>query len=84
MRGEQRRQQDALILSFIDSEGVCNCKDKNIEMSLQQQLDNYDKDIAECSAMLNHFIRLKNHDEITSWKRMLQSVKESKRRLMTT
>lgn len=46
--------------------------------------------IAECYAMIDHFIQLKDRgisyaaDEIKSWRKMLQNAKIYKRRLLNT
>ena len=48
------------------------------------ELEEITKQINECYAMIDHFIQLKNNEEIAYWRRMLQNAKLYKRRLLNT
>ena len=40
-----------------------------------------DSEISECYAMIDHFIKLKNKEEIACWRKYLQAAKLQKRRM---
>lgn len=45
-------------------------------------LEDMNREINECHAMIDHFITLNNREEIRCWRRSLQSVKQEKYRLL--
>lgn len=57
---------------------------------MENELKAINKQIAECYAMIDHFIQLKDRginyatEEITYWRKMLQSAKIYKRGLLNT
>ena len=59
-------------------------------MSKEEELKEINKQIAECYAMIDHFIQLKQRgiswavSELADWRRMLQNAKIYKRRLLNS
>lgn len=51
---------------------------------MEDELQGINKHINECYAMIDHFIQLKNSEEIAYWRKMLQNAKLYKRRLLNT
>lgn len=57
---------------------------------MQDSLKDINENIAECHAMIDHFIQLKDRgvvyaaEEIKYWRKMLQNTKIYKRRLLNT
>ena len=51
---------------------------------LMNELQEINKHINECYAMIDHFIQLNNSEEIAYWRKMLQNAKLYKRRLLNT
>ena len=45
-------------------------------------LEDMNREINECHAMIDHFITLNNREEIRCWRRSLQAVKQQKYRLL--
>lgn len=50
----------------------------------KEEIKELNRHIAECYAMIDHFIQLNDKKEIAYWRRMLQNAKICKRRLQNT
>lgn len=79
---------------YLDDER-CLVKPKGTEGSVSTQLLNnvfkaddiirlINGQITECHAMIDHFIKLNNKEEIVCWRKYLQKAKMDKRRLKNT
>ena len=70
----QKRQQ--FISDFYGED--CCCKEEKLS------LDDINRNIMECNAMLQHFIDLSDKKEIAFWRKMLQMAKVQRREYLNT
>lgn len=67
---ERAYRHKALIADLIE----CECF-----YAGEESLDDYDEAIADCLAMIDHFVDLRNEEEVAFWRSMLQQTKIEKR-----
>lgn len=79
-----------VLKSFSDDKCLLESRDTKSSMITEQASNVYKEDevirlingqINECHAMIDHFIKLKNDEEIAYWRKYLQKAKMDKRRL---
>lgn len=75
---------------FLEDKCILESRDAKNHMITEQASNVFKADavirlindqINECHAMIDHFIKLKNEEEIASWRKYLQKAKYDKRRL---